>query len=402
MIYGNRPPSESNLEGGFIMFKKSLAIVLVAAMTLGLTGCFQAGSNGGADTLAPVNTSAEAGAQKEETSRHEETTEAVSSETASSEASEKGSEIAPSVDKGTEESKQDKVRQVLIDNDTCRLEWVSFKIEENGNNVFNFRFENKTADTALFFYTPVSTPSHPGDGDVAVNGYVFNTTSSMYWNENTYACLNCREARDYVDPGQKSDWRIIISAKDLKILGMKTVDRLDLPIIVQKKGDYRSDPCIVDEKLTLYPTGLNDASFSVPERASAESDRVIAENGIFKFAAIGTDEKSVYDVFGDNIFKLYFYVQNDSDDFMEIKCRDYSINGIKTESNINNLFRNYIPPRSKSLYSIDIYNLENIGIKELNEIAFVSRVNKFISPGTPDKMAEESVSIDLTGLRKPD
>ena len=48
--------------------------------------------------------------------------------------------------------------------------------------------------------------------------------------------------------------------------------------------------------------------------------------------AIGTDEKSVYDVFGDNIFKLYFYVQNDSDDFMEIKCRDYSINGIKAES----------------------------------------------------------------------
>ena len=32
----------------------------------------------------------------------------------------------------------------------------------------------------------------------------------------------------------------------------------------------------------------------------------------------------------------------------------------------------------------------------------VSRVNKYISPGTPDKMAEESVSIDLTGLRKPD
>ena len=370
--------------------------MLLVIMVFGLTACFGAGTPGTKDSSAPVNTQAEEGTQKEEA------TQDVPSEKASSEATEKGSEKAPSESTGTEEPKQDKVRQVLIDNDSCRLEWTSFEISENGDNVFKFRFENKTADTALYFYTPVSTPSHPGDGDVAVNGYVFNTTSSMYWNENTYTCLNCREAGDNVGPGQKSDWRIIISAKDLKILGMKTVDRLDLPIIVQKKGAYRSDPCIVDEKLTLYPTGLNDASFSVPERASAESDRVIAENGIFKYMAIGTDEKSVYDVFGDNIFKLYFYVQNDSDDFMEIKCRDYSINGIKAESNINNLFRNYIPPRSRSLYSIDIYNLENIGIKELNEIAFVSRVNKYISPGTPDKMAENSVSIDLTGLRKPD
>ena len=378
------------------MFKKSMAAMLLVFMVFGLTACFGAGTPGAPDSSASVNTPGEEKTQKEETAQ------AVPSKEASSETAEKGSETVPSENTGTEEHKQDKVRQVLIDNDSCRLEWTSFEISENGDNVFKFRFENKTADTALYFYTPVSTPSHPGDGDVAVNGYVFNTTSSMYWNENTYTCLNCREAGDNVGPGQKSDWRIIISAKDLKILGMKTVDRLDLPIIVQKEGAYRSDPCIVDEKLTLYPTGLNDASFSVPERASAESDRVIAENGIFKYIAIGTDEKSVYDVFGDNIFKLYFYVQNDSDDFMEIKCRDYSINGIKAESNINNLFRNYIPPRSRSLYSIDIYNLENIGIKELNEIAFVSRVNKYISPGTPDKMAEESVSIDLTGLRKPD
>ena len=378
------------------MFKKSMAAMLSVIMILGLTACFSAGTTGAPDSSVPDNTQVEEGTQKEEA------TQAVSSKEASSEATEKGSETAPSESTGTEEPKQDKVRQVLIDNDSCRLEWTAFEISEYGDNVFKFRFENKTADTALYFYTPLSTPSHPEDGNLAVNGYLLNTSCSMYWNENTYACLNCREVGDNVDPGQSSDWRIIISAKDLKILGQKTVDRLDLPIIVQKKGDYRTDPCIVDEKLTLYPTGLNDASFSVPERSSSESDRVIAENDIFKYIAIGTDEKSVYDVFGDNVFKLYFYVQNDSDDFMEIKCRDYSLNGEKAESNINDLFRNYIPPKSKSLYSIDIFNLENIGIKELNEIAFVSRINKYISPGTPDKITEGSISIDLTKLRKID
>ena len=407
MIYGNRPPSESNLEGGFIMFKKSLAIVLVAAMTLGLTGCFQAGSNGGPDTLAPLNTSAEAGSQKEETSRHEETTEAVSSETASSEATEKGSEIASSVDKGTEESKQDKVRQVLIDNDSCRLEWTSFEIGENGDNVFNFRFENKTADTVLRCYTPSANTSYPDNGTVAVNGYLIRTVGSVYFCEADYRRASCCSVDITVDPGMNSEWSILISAKDLKALGMKTVNRLDLPINVQVSGSLPLDPYIAHENFALYPAGMGEGSFTVPERLKEAGDFVVAENEGFQYVTIGKDENAEQIFSDEGFYTLYFYLQNDSDVFIEIICEGCSLDGKKLEDEfVNTSFNIGAPPKSKSLYSINISKdrLGSLGIKEMKELLYefiVMDLRENISYAE-SILADGAVTIDLTKLRKID
>ena len=72
----NRTPFESDLEGGFMMFKKSLAILLAAIMTLGLVGCGSSETPKGNDGSTPANPTKEEVTTKEETSESKETTQA--------------------------------------------------------------------------------------------------------------------------------------------------------------------------------------------------------------------------------------------------------------------------------------------------------------------------------------
>ena len=115
-----------------------MAAMLLVFMVFGLTACFGAGTPGAPDSSASVNTPGEEKTQKEETAQ------AVPSKEASSETAEKGSETVPSENTGTEEHKQDKVRQVLIDNDSCRLEWTSFEISEN--DIYTGQYSHKKTD----------------------------------------------------------------------------------------------------------------------------------------------------------------------------------------------------------------------------------------------------------------
>lgn len=72
----NRTPSESDLEGGFMMFKKSLVILLAAIMTLGLVGCGSSETPKGNDGSTSANPTKEEVTTKEETSESKETTQA--------------------------------------------------------------------------------------------------------------------------------------------------------------------------------------------------------------------------------------------------------------------------------------------------------------------------------------
>ena len=364
------------------MFKKSMTAMLAFIMAFGLTACFGAGTPG---SSVPVNT------QGKEVTQKEEATQAVPSEKASSEAAEKGSETASSENAGTEESKQDKVRQVLIDNDSCRLEWVSFRIEENGNNVFEFLFENKTPDTQLQWGCKASTTVNINEDNVLVNGYLIRSWSS------------CNELYGNAGPGESKECSIIISAKDLKVLGMKTVDRLDLPFGVQVSGAGAADPYIVNEKFALYPGGMDEASFTAPERMPAEGDRVIVDQDGYKYVMIGADENAEAIIYEEPCYSIYVYVQNDTDKMLSFNENDCSVNG-KDLNEVFTFSTEYVPPRSKNLFSISIKKslLDYLGIAELNEFAYTLYGHVYRSGGPWDHPVEEKITIDLTKLRKID
>ncbi len=367
------------------MVKRVFAILLTAVLILGLSACFGVGTPGTPDSSASVNTPGEEKTQKEETAQ------AVPSKEASSETAEKGSETVPSENTGTEEHKQDKVRLVLIDNDSCRLEWVSFRIEGNGDNVFEFRFENKTPDTQLQWGCKASTTVNINEDNVLVNGYLIRSWSS------------CNELYGNAAPGESKDRSIIISAKDLKVLGMKTVDRLDLPFGVQVSGAHATDPYIVEERFALYPGGMDEASFTAPERMPAEGDRVIVDQDGYKYVMIGADENAEAIIYEEPCYSIYVYVQNDTDKMLLFNDDDCSVNG-KDLNEVFTFSTEYVPPRSKNLFSISIKKslLDYLGITELNEFAYTLYGHTYRRGEGWDHPVEDRVTVDLTKLRKLD
>ena len=292
-----------------------------------------------------------------------------------------------------EEPEQEALHQVLIDDENCTLAWTGYEVNEDGDTVFRFQCDNKSADAKLqFLVTSNYSLRREKEYNMLINGYLIRSFNSY----NTFRT---------VDSGKSEEACVVISAKDLKALGMTAVDRLDLPIGVQMNGtDY------IEEAFTLYPTGLDEATFTVPERVALETDRVCADYEEFKYIIVGADENATYYLDYDNrLYMLYVYVQNNFDNSIVFTTGKYTVNGVDL-GNMGNTSEMYedsdeIPAKSEGLYTIAIGKgyLESLGVTEPEELVYELEGRIYTGSGyNSDKFVEGAPTIDLTKLRKID
>ena len=225
--------------------------------------------------------------------------------------------------------------QVLVDNENITITIV--EAEEDLFWGFNLKIfvENKTSDTTLMFVLDTAV----------VNGYEY----PAFWAES-------------VEFGKKSNSEITFFSSTLEELGITSLDKIDLYFRVYDYDDWMADD-LLEEKYTLYPTGLSDSEIVSPPRPTSENEYVVIDNEFLTFIIIDT---YMDDIWG---YTLRVYIENKTSDVeMMFTWDDVSVNDYM----IDPFWAISLIPGAKTIseISFDEEDLEDNGITEVLEIEF--------------------------------
>lgn len=240
----------------------------------------------------------------------------------------KGSEV-----KESEDQEPDFAKQVLFDNDQCKLTITA--IEGNAKKGMDFKLllENKTEDRNLTFSNRAAS----------VDGVNYNPFFA-----------------ETVAASKKSNKVLDISSRDYKKQGanLKFSDIM-LNFYVYDSDDFMAKP-VVDEEFHVYPFGEGEAVKYIREEVT--TDQVLFDTDEVKIVVTGYNPD---DLFG---FAVNFYLENKTDHEIMVASDDSSVNGFM----VDNLFANTVPANTVSFEEMTWFSnsLEENGIEEIEEIEF--------------------------------
>lgn len=229
--------------------------------------------------------------------------------------------------------------QVLVNNEDLTITIVEVEDDPLWSFSLKVFVENKTPDTNLVFTIDTAV----------INGYEY----PAFWYES-------------VEFGKKSNSEINFYYWTTDELGITSFDKIDLYFRVYDDDDWMADD-LLEEKYTIYPTGLSESEIVSPPRPTSENEYVVIDNEFLTFIIIDT---YMDDIWG---YTLRVYIENKTSDIeMMFSWDDVSVNDYM----IDPFWASSLVPGAKAISTIsfDEEDLEANGITEVLEIEFNLRV----------------------------
>lgn len=224
---------------------------------------------------------------------------------------------------------------VLVDNEQCAF--TITEVSESGSNVdVSVVCENKS-DTVLMFAVE----------NAAVNGCMIDP----FWAQEVAA-------------GKKASEKLSFSKSEMKDYGVTAMDELSFELMIYDSEDYSGDR-IVDERYTVYPTGLSADAVAYPDHPAAENEQVVVDNDSCTFIITSVDPDNIWG------YTVKAYVLNKTDSTVSCSWEDVSVNGTMCDP----FWAVSIAPGCRKLAEISFSNseLEEIGADSVDEIEFKLR-----------------------------
>lgn len=226
--------------------------------------------------------------------------------------------------------------KVIADNSMMTLIFIdTYEDEIMGDYILQMYLENKTTDKKLAY-----------DLDYAViNGYFIYS----FWGPG-------------LQPKTKQVSEVCLSLEDIEFAGISSVDKIELYFRVYDSDDFWG-PNLLEEKITLYPTGLMENEIIVPPRPTNENEYVVVSNEQVTFIIID----SYMDEYSNYIVELYF--ENKTDTPIIFDWNDVLVN----ELAIDPYFFMDIPQKTKGVRIVRFYSndLRENNITKVETIKFL-------------------------------
>jgi len=293
--------------------KKSLGLLLCAAILLSITAC------GGSDTPAPTASPTEIIIPAtEETLPPEEPT------------------AEPTMPHPTLEN------VVLVDNDDVTVTVVKSENNAHLGMQFHVQCVNKTDRTLMFSWDMVS-----------VCGYMYDPL----WAAEVAA-------------GKSALSTIDLDTYALGKMGIDSVDEITFTLRVYDSENWMDKP-LVEDVFTIYPTGLNEETFSLPAHVFSETHVVVADDENVRFVIEGVTGDPASD------YEVHVFLENKTDRNLLYAWDLVSVNG------------HMIDPfwgcsvgagkRACSAITFSRSDLEQNGITDVSELEFTLTVTDYDS-----------------------
>ena len=337
--------------------KKIVSVVLALILVLSLAACGGGGTTGPSSTINNTATNTAESNTAQEDSKGNAVENTASTENTATQPADNGSKENDSKDNDKSDTSKDNpytiADEVLVDDDNCKFTIVSGQNAPYDYVEFKVLAENKTADKTLDFSID----------NVAVNGWAidpyFYTT---------------------VTAGKKTNDKLEFDLDDFKACGFDTADKIEFTLRVYDDKDWSADD-FVNEKYTIYPTGMSDADVKSPDRPTSKDEVVIVDDDNCTMIILGPED----DDWG---YSLAVYLENKTDSPAYFNMDEVSVNGFM----IDPFFSETIPAGKKALSSISFSNsdLEENDLKEedLEEMEFKLRVYDDEDWMKPDYVAD--------------
>lgn len=224
--------------------------------------------------------------------------------------------------------------EVLADNEHLTVTAVEAFENDSGDFILKILIENKS-DKNIYI---------TNSGDMTYNGYMVDS----WWNA-------------HVAPGNKAITEMPAYSDELERIDAGVAEELTFELIAYNPDDYEEEHYI-DDYFVVYPTGLDAASVTYPDRASAPGETVIVDNEDLKFTIESANKD---DYWG---YLLDLYVENRTEATIYLTWADLSVNGFEVVPN----WKDTVLSGKRKLSSVSISNghLEANGITDVKEIEF--------------------------------
>ncbi len=221
---------------------------------------------------------------------------------------------------------------VLVDNEQCAVTINS--VSESGSDVVvSLTCENKS-DTVLMFACE----------NAAVNGCMIDP----FWASEVAA-------------GKKSAEKLTFSKAEMKEYGLSMMDELAFDLAVYDSENYTGER-IVDDRYTVYPTGLSADDVKYPEHQNSGDNQVIIDNDSCTFIITDVDPNNIWG------YTVKAYVLNKTDSTVTCSWEDVSVNGFMCDP----FWATSIAPGCCTLTEISFSDsqLEEINVESVDDIEF--------------------------------
>lgn len=227
---------------------------------------------------------------------------------------------------------------ILVDNEFVSIVIIDTYDDRIWGYTLQIYLENKTTDKELMFSLK----------DVIVNGYNINAL----WAKSIPANV-------------KSVSEIHLSSTDMEASGILSVDLIDLYMRVYDNDNWFDDD-IIEDKFTIYPTGLSPEEIISPARPTNVNEYIVIDNDEVTFVMIETDSDTIWG------YGILVYIENKTNMELSFTWDDVLVNGIA----IDPFWSNSILPGSKSVDTISFFksDLEENEILNVNRIDFILRI----------------------------
>ena len=252
--------------------------------------------------------------------------------------------------------------QVLIDNEFLNITIVNAHEDTIFGFELNVSYENKTSDKELMFSL----------GSTVINGYLIDSL----W-------------ADILSAGEKVTDTIYFSSSDLKKLEILWVEKIEMQIRAYDSEDWQAD-YLVDEKFVIYPTGLTEEEFVIPNRPTNENEVVLVDN---EYLSIIILENYIADIWG---YTLVAYLENKtSDTEMMFSLEDIVVNGYR----IDVLWAESLPAETRAISEIHFSSndMDASGIVTVDKVELYTRVYD-ANDWLEDDLINDKFVIYPTGL----
>ncbi len=206
---------------------------------------------------------------------------------------------------------------VIFENEEAAMIMTGGHMDEWGDCSFDILCRNKTADKELYFEVE----------SVVINGWV---TGGLFG--------------DTLDAGKEETSQLTIWRSSMELPGIEDPDRMDLGIRIINTDWLSDDEPIVQDVITVYPTGLSEAQIQEPARPSMPGEKVAVDNDDILFMVIGEDDNG----WGDMAGALLVYAENRTDKALSLSWEDVKVNGVDTST----YFGETLPAGTKGIFGL--------------------------------------------------
>lgn len=228
----------------------------------------------------------------------------------------------------------------LVDNNAVTFTIVKTQISDHAGMQLHVNCVNKTESTLVFSWDMVS-----------VCGYMYDPLWSVE-----------------VAAGKSANSIIELDTYALENMGVLSVDEISFTLRIFDSENWMSEP-VLDEAFTIYPTGLNADTISLPQRPVNPYDTVIIDDENVSFVIASASES------GSSRYTLSVYLQNKTDRNLMYSWDLVSVNGIMLDP----FWASSVAAGKNACSEINFYrsDLEANGIQEISEIEFTLIVSDY-------------------------